>query len=226
MMGIINRLGCIYIVSFDNGLIKVGLSKTPESRIKTHAHSMSLNGVKIQSTWISDKHYNFRENEDLLILKITQHRIGESREWCRGVLFDDLVNYAKGLNFNSDPVDQDKEFSTEREDRLAAHLIPETPKPEKDETLFYVLLGKASVITTMLFNNGWIDNKLHPMSDEHPYCCYAVGLAHHAFYSDFDLEEMLFDLIYHQETGDYDKEGMILNQISIITDKLTESVNK
>lgn len=61
------REGHIYVVGFANGVVKVGLTRDPDRRIRAHIrHGKSL-GVGIEAIWVSTPHKEASSNERELI---------------------------------------------------------------------------------------------------------------------------------------------------------------
>ena len=92
----------IYVIEFDDGLIKVGRTRRPDQRIKTHESNVfNFTKKKIKNRWVSNSHGNCNQNE-LLLVRFCSSK-GEStgsREWFSGVIFDEVVSYAKSLQFS------------------------------------------------------------------------------------------------------------------------------
>lgn len=84
--------GCVYVIGFSNGLVKVGKSINPNNRL--NAHRLTLGCVAdIVDTWVSGYHLNYSENESLLISKLNNNKseIGNYD-------FKEIVSFAKTLN--------------------------------------------------------------------------------------------------------------------------------
>lgn len=95
-----NLNGYVYICSFSNGMLKVGMSRNnPDGRIKAHSMAVSLSGATLVDSWISPPHQTFKENEKVLIEQVSSHKHSSGREWCSGINFKQLVSFAKSLNF-------------------------------------------------------------------------------------------------------------------------------
>jgi hypothetical protein len=92
--------GCVYVVAFDSGLLKVGQTARPVQRIASHASAAATHGVTLTSTWLSGPHANTTENERALITycrerAATQHRF----EYFGGLDFDEIVAVAEKLEY-------------------------------------------------------------------------------------------------------------------------------
>lgn len=60
-------LGHIYVVEFTSGVVKVGKSTDPRSRIATHRQLARMHGGEVRNTWVSHLHYFSGEAERELI---------------------------------------------------------------------------------------------------------------------------------------------------------------
>lgn len=101
----------IYVVLFDNGMVKVGKTKNPEKRIGQHADRVGCLGVSIDKTFVSDGFNgagwaNSKERSAIAwCIKNGGKRFGS--EWFSGIVFSDLCDFVKDIcssNFTSEDV--------------------------------------------------------------------------------------------------------------------------
>lgn len=86
--------GYVYVLLFDNDVIKIGRTCAPETRIRSHRNTASKDGVSVSKTWLSPPHYNHKENESRLIEYVSENTINNSREWCIGVDYEKCIQLA------------------------------------------------------------------------------------------------------------------------------------
>lgn len=90
--------GYIYVIGFDNGMVKVGRSsKNPSSRLMAHKNTMRLVCSNPVSEWVSCKHGNSKETE-LELIKLISCGESRSREWAV-IDYNFVVDHAKLMNF-------------------------------------------------------------------------------------------------------------------------------
>lgn len=122
--------GYIYICSFDNGDIKVGMSeRNPQSRVKTHKAFMKNHfNTNLVNFWCSELHHNFKTNEKKLIVFISKHTIRNSNEWCNGLSFSEVMSFATGLEYiklTKEGVERlDKKFSDNLDEMFSKFNAP------------------------------------------------------------------------------------------------------
>lgn len=85
------RSGCVYIIEFENGIIKVGQSRAPAKRLKTYSVYCSHAATNISKEWVSPILENAKLEESRMIEACLEFGSrAHGREWFSGVSFDDL----------------------------------------------------------------------------------------------------------------------------------------
>jgi hypothetical protein len=106
--------GHIYIIEFSGNIIKVGFATNPEERLRTHASDGAALGHSIERSWISSRHASADANEQRLIVFCVGRSSRRHRsEYFSGVSFDEVHDFAKGLDFS--PPEPDVEYVTRRD---------------------------------------------------------------------------------------------------------------
>jgi hypothetical protein len=97
-------MGYLYLLELSDGVVKVGVTHSPEQRLETHRHALEKGGRAIFRRWLSPSHWNFRSNETDMIhaLTVLASRGVDGREWFAGVPMDVAVGMAMTLDFKSD----------------------------------------------------------------------------------------------------------------------------
>ena len=94
--------GYVYVMAFDNGIVKVGRTQNIARRLITHAQSAHNFGIAVTGKWVSPLHGGWINNEDELIR--IAHELGgkpTTPEHFRGVSFEALRERARQLPFTS-----------------------------------------------------------------------------------------------------------------------------
>ena len=88
--------GYIYVIEFSLGVIKVGKTNSPRSRIKSHGRDVGRFGGSITRAWLSTAHHGYDLSETELIRAISKlgTQLVESTEYFRGCPFDEVVHVA------------------------------------------------------------------------------------------------------------------------------------
>jgi len=113
--------GYAYIVEFDSGLLKVGMTQSPFNRVGLHVRNAALFGIQALRCWLSPLHETPAKTEVGLIA--AANRLGTlsaGAEYFRGVAFDRLVAEADAIDFP--PFDLAE--AEERERQLKAQAMP------------------------------------------------------------------------------------------------------
>jgi len=97
--------GYAYILAFDNGAAKVGMSTNPASRVPVHVYNARQFGAELTDYWVSPPHQGFEATEQALIdiaraLSPEPVPDGARREWFTNVDFALLVGSAEQLSLN------------------------------------------------------------------------------------------------------------------------------
>lgn len=94
----------IYVIQFDSGRIKVGLTRNFEKRLQQHSGAARAFDETVARHWSSDVHTQASDNELSLIEFCSKRGRQCAREWFMGVLFEDVVEHAKQLPMYLDEV--------------------------------------------------------------------------------------------------------------------------
>lgn len=62
-----NSEGFVYVLAFANGIVKVGKTTNPHTRIAEHGRDAARFGATINATWVSAPHIGYHANERSLI---------------------------------------------------------------------------------------------------------------------------------------------------------------
>ena len=102
--------GHVYVVEFDSGVVKVGKTINPPSRIATHAIHGQAHGRSIRSSWISRAHYFHGATErELIDFCIRTGECIAGREFFR-ITFEQARSRARLLSDNRMPYESDSEI--------------------------------------------------------------------------------------------------------------------
>ena len=91
--------GYIYVLCYDDGLVKVGRTRDARSRVTGHATTGKVFGRQLADWWVSPPHDGWRENEKALIGFAADLGAPVAAEYFPGIGFDDIVARAKTLTF-------------------------------------------------------------------------------------------------------------------------------
>ena len=94
--------GYVYVMAFDNGIVKVGRTQNIARRLIAHAQAAHNFGIAVTGKWVSPLHNGWIENEDALIR--IAHELGArptTPEFFNGVSFEVLTDKARQLPFTS-----------------------------------------------------------------------------------------------------------------------------
>jgi hypothetical protein len=118
--------GHVYVIAFDNGMVKVGQTQNLPARFDAHERSARSFGLKLTGRWESPLHDDWLENEQAL-MRIARELGGQptTPEYFSGVSFDALAARAQELNFPP-PL-------TEPEDAARSHREGGVPGWLKDD---------------------------------------------------------------------------------------------
>jgi hypothetical protein len=93
--------GYVYVIRFDTGVVKVGQTLNPASRLPDHRADAAAFGVTVTDFWISPSHINFRDNEARLINACVRVSRRTRVEYFHDLTFDKAVSFAAELTFHS-----------------------------------------------------------------------------------------------------------------------------
>jgi hypothetical protein len=86
-------------VQFSNGVIKIGKSRVPKSRIREHGNAARLRGLDVVNVWVSQPHADYGASEQRLWKAfgycMNALEYGSGSEYFRGVSFDEAVEAAQ-----------------------------------------------------------------------------------------------------------------------------------
>lgn len=92
--------GHIYVLQFASGVVKVGYTATPQSRITQHAVSAAPHGGVIVAAWLSAPHINAQANETQIISFCRAHNATQiGQEYFTAIDFAKVVGHAESLRF-------------------------------------------------------------------------------------------------------------------------------
>lgn len=89
--------GCIYVVAFSDGSIKVGKTRRPKTRLRTHLNKSAEHGLEMINLWISGEHVEYAENETALINSLSACAEVRVRETFTGASLGDATRLAAEL---------------------------------------------------------------------------------------------------------------------------------
>jgi hypothetical protein len=93
--------GYVYVLRYDDGLVKVGRTRDARSRLTGHATTGRVFGRQLAEWWVSPPHDGWRENEKTLVSFAADLGAPVAAEYFPGISFDDLVARAKTLSFRA-----------------------------------------------------------------------------------------------------------------------------
>lgn len=95
--------GVLYILKFDDGMVKVGRSAKPQRRVESLTSQVErLAGASFSRGWMSPAHSNYIDNEATLIGRGKYWATGvRGNEYLLGVKFESLVKFAGTLVYDA-----------------------------------------------------------------------------------------------------------------------------
>lgn len=87
--------GYVYVLGFDNGLVKVGQTCDPKRRIQRHSAMASLFECELVDGWVSRLQARPDAVESAVLRDVGRHAV--VGEWLRGAEYADVVRIAQGL---------------------------------------------------------------------------------------------------------------------------------
>ncbi len=94
--------GFIYVIRFDTGSIKVGMTNDPKRRLLEHRRHAAAYGVVITAHWVSPSHLNYIDNEAELLGVCREYETPTKKEYFHGLDFDSVVKVATCLRYDLD----------------------------------------------------------------------------------------------------------------------------
>jgi DNA-binding transcriptional regulator YhcF (GntR family) len=92
------RNGCIYVISFTSGLLKVGVTTRPRKRLAQHASDARMRGDQVAHVWFSGPDLAAAKAETALIdFARSRYTLAIGREYFRNADFEALVDHARSL---------------------------------------------------------------------------------------------------------------------------------
>ncbi|GIM88724.1 hypothetical protein [Paractinoplanes toevensis] len=93
--------GFIYVVAFTTGTVKVGQTEDPRVRLNNHQSEALAFGVGTTNYYVSQPHWNFRENETALIKMCRAVGRRSRREYYHEIGYDRAMEFVDSLSFHS-----------------------------------------------------------------------------------------------------------------------------
>lgn len=134
--------GYAYIVEYENGTIKVGKTRNPQKRLRTHKSTGRKLGIEVSRWHVSEIHRTYSETEKHLITFCRNETGGKEKgEYFKAPLFDGCVEYLNTLNISpstDEEIAQDKRKADEATKMFkdAANAVVESL--EKNKNLYSV----------------------------------------------------------------------------------------
>lgn len=93
----------VYVVLFNTGSLKVGRTRDPSTRLKSHATNGRPHGISVAAQWLSQPHLLARKNESRLIGYCSSRYTSlNGGEFFSGAKAEDVVSFAEGLTAHAD----------------------------------------------------------------------------------------------------------------------------
>ncbi len=93
--------GFIYAINFSNGVVKVGSTYKPDSRLRSHTGDAAAFGHEVLESWLSDAHEDYLISEQHLIAQMGFLACGRNRrEYFHGVNWLQVLRVAKTVVHN------------------------------------------------------------------------------------------------------------------------------
>ncbi|QYC53725.1 G-I-Y Y-I-G endonuclease [Gordonia phage Leroy] len=90
--------GHVYVIAFSNGTIKVGRTRRPRHRIRTHQDEARRFGISIENLWLSEHHVEYKDTEHSLICHMREVATASSgAEYFADADFKRTVAFANSL---------------------------------------------------------------------------------------------------------------------------------
>lgn len=174
----------VYIIEFTCGLIKVGKSFNPKSRISSHQSSVrSISGSGISRHWISSAHTNYSENE-LILIKYCELKCDKAtskgREWFNGCSFDEIVCYAEGMSYLVDF--DEKRIIDEEKSKACLDKIFGTADEKLSQAKAKLSYECAIKLEDFIRDSLWVGGDIFD-NDEKTGCSHFVTIVGAYFYS-------------------------------------------
>jgi predicted GIY-YIG superfamily endonuclease len=97
-----NNKGHLYVIEFSTGVIKVGRSVNPATRLKEHTREAGRYGVTVLNAWASAEHEGIVQSERQLVdYARTQGTEAGGYEYFKGASFDAIKEYAESIDHNA-----------------------------------------------------------------------------------------------------------------------------
>lgn len=157
----------IYVIEFSCGLIKVGKTRNPKSRISTHASTVRIvSGAEISREWVSIAHTNNSENE-LKLINFCSSKFGngksKGREWFNGCSFDEVVIYAEKLEYSQDFLE--KNAADEESTRLFLDKFG-TVEQKNEQIKSSISYECAIKLENFIRDSLWVGGDLFEVNDK------------------------------------------------------------
>lgn len=85
--------GFVYIVLYQDGMIKIGITINPKRRLYQHAHAAKVHGNPVLDTWVSQRLIGYEDVETLALEWARAHcSSSPSREYFHGIRYGVAVH--------------------------------------------------------------------------------------------------------------------------------------
>lgn len=90
--------GHLYVIEFASGTLKVGKTRTPPRRLRSHAQAAAIYGAEVINSWVSGQHpYQSKTELELIKFCNLHGRLVSGREYFRDISFATAVDCARAL---------------------------------------------------------------------------------------------------------------------------------
>lgn len=84
--------GFVYIVVYQDGMIKIGITINPKRRLYQHAHAAKVHGNPVLDTWVSQRLIGYEDVETLALEWARAHcSSSPSREYFHGISYASAI---------------------------------------------------------------------------------------------------------------------------------------
>lgn len=92
--------GYVYVIAFASGIVKVGRTSDPRTRLGSIVGHAGIYGDAPLNSWTSPRHMTSKQNEVSLIAAVqAAGGTSDKREYFKGVGFDQVVSLAERLDY-------------------------------------------------------------------------------------------------------------------------------
>lgn len=135
--------GYVYVLGFSNGAVKIGKTCNPKQRFDQHKNSAGMI-EDISTEWVSPIHFDPSKKESDL-----KQFIGGKSEWTKLHDVNEVINFAKSLN-----------FEIENEDTAAARRTNESAESKKTmDFIFEMVRANPDYVIRSEINSIFLSTK-------------------------------------------------------------------